>query len=193
LSISYFVYFCNKFSINKKHFMAQYDVVILGSGPGGYVAAIRASQLGLKTAIIEKYSTLGGTCLNVGCIPSKALLASSHHYEELQHFVNGWNNHHVSTVAGSPTPLQMLILNRGLSAAEEIDVLTYGVGWEHGDADNVPEDLPAVEIVPPRCPLNEVQFRTFRALVRPLKMTDDTDAYLGRLRRGFNVLEQLLA
>lgn len=62
--------------------MSQYDVAIIGSGPGGYVAAIRCAQLGMKTAIIEKYSTLGGTCLNVGCIPSKALLDSSHHYEE---------------------------------------------------------------------------------------------------------------
>lgn len=67
--------------------MSQYDVAIIGSGPGGYVAAIRCAQLGMKTAIIEKYNTLGGTCLNVGCIPSKALLDSSHHYEEaIKHF-----------------------------------------------------------------------------------------------------------
>jgi len=58
----------------------QYDVIVIGSGPGGYVAAIRCAQLGLKTAIIEKYNTFGGTCLNVGCIPSKALLDSSEHY-----------------------------------------------------------------------------------------------------------------
>ncbi len=62
--------------------MESYDVLVIGSGPGGYVAAIRSAQLGMKTAIIEKYSTMGGTCLNVGCIPSKALLDSSHHYEE---------------------------------------------------------------------------------------------------------------
>jgi len=62
-----------------------YDLVIIGSGPGGYVAAIRAGQLGMKTAIIEKYNTLGGTCLNVGCIPSKALLDSSEHYYQLNH------------------------------------------------------------------------------------------------------------
>jgi dihydrolipoamide dehydrogenase len=68
--------------------MSSFDVVIIGSGPGGYVAAIRCAQLGMKTAIIEKYSTLGGTCLNVGCIPSKALLASSHHYEEISHFAD---------------------------------------------------------------------------------------------------------
>ncbi|NOR28836.1 MAG: dihydrolipoyl dehydrogenase [Lutibacter sp.] len=62
--------------------MKTYDVAVIGSGPGGYVAAIRCAQLGLKTAIIEKYNTLGGTCLNVGCIPSKALLDSSHHYHD---------------------------------------------------------------------------------------------------------------
>lgn len=60
--------------------MEKYDVTVIGSGPGGYVAAIRCAQLGMKTAIIERYSTLGGTCLNVGCIPSKALLDSSEHY-----------------------------------------------------------------------------------------------------------------
>lgn len=62
--------------------MSKYDVTVIGSGPGGYVAAIRCAQLGLKTAIIERYATKGGTCLNVGCIPSKALLDSSHHFEE---------------------------------------------------------------------------------------------------------------
>lgn len=67
--------------------MTSYDVAVIGSGPGGYVAAIRCAQLGMKTAIIEKYPTLGGTCLNVGCIPSKALLDSSHHYEDaVKHF-----------------------------------------------------------------------------------------------------------
>ncbi len=65
--------------------MSKYDVTIIGSGPGGYVAAIRCAQLGMKTAIIEKYDTLGGTCLNVGCIPSKALLDSSEHYHNATH------------------------------------------------------------------------------------------------------------
>lgn len=65
--------------------MSNYDVVIIGSGPGGYVAAIRCAQLGMKTALIEKYATLGGTCLNVGCIPSKALLDSSEHYHNAKH------------------------------------------------------------------------------------------------------------
>ncbi len=65
--------------------MAQYDLVIIGSGPGGEVGAIRAAQLGLKTALIEKESNLGGTCLNVGCIPTKALLESAKVYKKLQH------------------------------------------------------------------------------------------------------------
>lgn len=65
--------------------MNAYDVVIIGSGPGGYVAAIRCAQLGLKTALIERYPTLGGTCLNVGCIPSKALLDSSEHFHNATH------------------------------------------------------------------------------------------------------------
>ena len=68
--------------------MKNYDLVVVGSGPGGYVCAIRASQLGIKTAIIEKYSSLGGTCLNVGCIPSKALLDSSHHYHDVVHNIS---------------------------------------------------------------------------------------------------------
>lgn len=65
--------------------MSDYQVVVIGSGPGGYVAAIRCAQLGMKTAIVEKYNTLGGTCLNVGCIPSKALLDSSEHYHNAEH------------------------------------------------------------------------------------------------------------
>lgn len=65
--------------------MEKFDVTIIGSGPGGYVAAIRCAQLGMKTALIERYSTLGGTCLNVGCIPSKALLDSSEHFHNATH------------------------------------------------------------------------------------------------------------
>jgi dihydrolipoamide dehydrogenase len=65
--------------------METFDVVVIGSGPGGYVSALRCAQLGLKTALIEKYNTLGGTCLNVGCIPSKALLDSSEHFHNAQH------------------------------------------------------------------------------------------------------------
>ncbi len=73
--------------------MDSFDVVVIGSGPGGYVSAIRCAQLGMKTAIIEKYNTMGGTCLNVGCIPSKALLDSSHHFEEA---TKNFSNHGIN-------------------------------------------------------------------------------------------------
>jgi dihydrolipoamide dehydrogenase len=63
----------------------SFDVIVIGAGPGGYVCAIRAAQLGMKVACVEKRATLGGTCLNVGCIPSKALLQSSEHYDEVLH------------------------------------------------------------------------------------------------------------
>ena len=65
--------------------MKDYDVIIIGSGPGGYVCAIRCAQLGLKTACVESKETLGGTCLNIGCIPSKALLHASELFEETNH------------------------------------------------------------------------------------------------------------
>src|SRR5580700_40598 len=65
--------------------MDKFDVAVIGSWPGGYIAAIRCAQLGMKTAIIERYSSLGGTCLNVGCIPSKALLDSSEHFFNASH------------------------------------------------------------------------------------------------------------
>ncbi|MEL6701533.1 MAG: FAD-dependent oxidoreductase, partial [Pseudomonadota bacterium] len=63
----------------------QFDVAVIGSGPGGYVCAIKAAQLGLSVAIVEKMPTLGGTCLNIGCIPSKALLHASEMYHEAEH------------------------------------------------------------------------------------------------------------
>jgi dihydrolipoamide dehydrogenase len=66
-------------------FFSDYDLCIIGGGPGGYVAAIKAAQLGLNTVCVEKRGALGGTCLNVGCIPSKALLNISHKYEEMSH------------------------------------------------------------------------------------------------------------
>src|SRR5262245_13032559 len=62
-----------------------YDLIVIGTGPGGYVCAIRAAQLGLKVAVVEKRATVGGTCLNVGCIPSKAMLHASERYEEAGH------------------------------------------------------------------------------------------------------------
>jgi dihydrolipoamide dehydrogenase len=65
--------------------MPNYDLIVIGSGPGGYVCAIRAAQLGMKTAVVEKWATFGGTCLNIGCIPSKAMLNASELYEEAEH------------------------------------------------------------------------------------------------------------
>lgn len=83
----------------------QYDVTIIGSGPGGYVAAIRCAQLGFKTAIIEKYSTLGGTCLNVGCIPSKAMLDSSEHFYNAE---NHFSEHGIKINKPKPDLTQMI-------------------------------------------------------------------------------------
>lgn len=83
----------------------KYDVVVIGSGPGGYVGAIRAAQLGMKVAIIEKYNTLGGTCLNVGCIPSKALLDSSEHYHNA---VDRFTEHGIETSSVKVNMKQMI-------------------------------------------------------------------------------------
>lgn len=85
--------------------MESFDVTIIGSGPGGYVAAIRCAQLGMKTALIEKYSTLGGTCLNVGCIPSKALLDSSEHFHNAVH---NFKEHGIETDKVIPNLKQMI-------------------------------------------------------------------------------------
>ena len=85
--------------------MNTYDVLIIGSGPGGYVAAIRCAQLGFKTALIEKYTSLGGTCLNVGCIPSKALLDSSEHYHNAAH---NFKEHGIELTGLKPNLAQMI-------------------------------------------------------------------------------------
>lgn len=85
--------------------MSKYDVIFIGSGPGGYVGAIRSAQLGMKTAIIEKYDTLGGTCLNVGCIPSKALLDSSEHYHNAE---NSFKEHGIN-ISGLKTDFKQMI------------------------------------------------------------------------------------
>lgn len=101
--------------------MDKYDVAVIGSGPGGYVAAIRCAQLGLKTAIIEKYSTLGGTCLNVGCIPSKALLDSSHHYfEATKHFET-----HGIEVSGLNINFKQMIARK----AEVVSITSGGINF----------------------------------------------------------------
>ncbi len=91
--------------------MEKFDVAIIGSGPGGYVAAIRCAQLGMKTALIEKYPTLGGTCLNVGCIPSKAMLDSSEHYFNAVHT---FEEHGIEIKAPKVNLKQMVERKRGV-------------------------------------------------------------------------------
>ena len=86
----------------------SFDVVVIGAGPGGSVAAIRAAQLGLKTAVVEKWDTLGGTCLNVGCIPSKALLVSSEKYDEAKHHLG----HHGVKIEGLGLDLAALMAHK---------------------------------------------------------------------------------
>src|SRR5512140_1238183 len=83
---------------------STFDLIVIGSGPGGYVAAIRAAQLGMKTACVEKYPALGGTCLNVGCIPSKALLDSSEHFHLARH---GFAQHGIRATVELDLPAMM--------------------------------------------------------------------------------------
>ncbi len=101
--------------------MSKYDVTIIGSGPGGYVAAIRCAQLGLKTAIIEKYDSLGGTCLNVGCIPSKALLDSSEHFHNAAHT---FKEHGININAPKVNFTQMIKRKQGV-----VDQTTGGIDY----------------------------------------------------------------
>lgn len=98
----------------------NYDLIVIGAGPGGYVAAIRASQLGLKVAVVEKRATLGGVCLNEGCIPSKALLESSEHYSRVNHDLA---EHGIDISAASLNLTQMMTRKQGI-----IDKLTSGIG-----------------------------------------------------------------
>ncbi len=99
----------------------KYDVVIIGSGPGGYVAAIRAAQLGMKTAIIEKYSTLGGTCLNVGCIPSKALLDSSEHFHAAK---KSFADHGIKTT-GLSVDMKQMVARKNDVVQQTCDGVTF--------------------------------------------------------------------
>ena len=101
--------------------MEKFDVTVIGSGPGGYVAAIRCAQLGMKTAIIEKYNTLGGTCLNVGCIPSKALLDSSEHYHNATHTFT----EHGIDVKDVKVNLKQMIKRKGDVVKQTCDGITF--------------------------------------------------------------------
>src|SRR5271155_2770017 len=99
----------------------NFDLVIIGGGPGGYVAAIRAAQLGMSVACVEKRDRLGGTCLNIGCIPSKALLQSSEKFEEAKH-----------TLAAHGGKLESVELDLPTMMARKdkvVDDLTKGVGF----------------------------------------------------------------
>lgn len=99
----------------------QYDVTVIGSGPGGYVAAIRCAQLGFKTAIIEKYPTLGGTCLNVGCIPSKALLDSTEHYHNaVTHFAE-----HGIEIGKPKVNLKQMIARKADVVKQNVDGIAF--------------------------------------------------------------------
>ena len=102
--------------------MKKYDLVVIGSGPGGYVCAIRASQLGMKTAIIEKYNSLGGTCLNVGCIPSKSLLDSSHHYEEA---IKNFDAHGIEVPKGIKINFEKMISRKSKVVEETTKGINY--------------------------------------------------------------------
>jgi len=107
---------------HKIYTMSSFDVVVIGSGPGGYVAAIRCAQLGFNTAIIEKYSTLGGTCLNVGCIPSKALLDSSHHYHDaITHF----KEHGIEISGEIKFSIEQMIARKGSVVDQNTAGITY--------------------------------------------------------------------
>lgn len=99
----------------------QYQVIVIGSGPGGYVAAIRCAQLGMKTAIIEKYPTLGGTCLNVGCIPSKAMLDSSEHFHNAAH---SFAQHGIEIPAPKAN-LQQMIRRKGEVVKSNVDGIAF--------------------------------------------------------------------
>jgi dihydrolipoamide dehydrogenase len=101
--------------------MKKFDVVVIGSGPGGYVAAIRCAQLGFKTALVEKYKTLGGTCLNVGCIPSKALLDSS---EQFYNATHTFKNHGID-VQGIKVNLEQMIKRKGEVVQQTCDGITF--------------------------------------------------------------------
>src|SRR5215216_5563145 len=92
----------------------SYNVIVIGSGPGGYVCAIRLAQLGFKTAIVEKYATLGGTCLNVGCIPSKALLDSTEHFHNAK---ENFKEHGIDISAPTVNFTQMINRKSGVVKA----------------------------------------------------------------------------
>nr|MBA2746658.1 FAD-dependent oxidoreductase [Flavisolibacter sp.] len=101
--------------------MKNFDVIIIGSGPGGYVCAIRCAQLGMKTALVEKYPALGGTCLNVGCIPSKALLDSSEHFYNAGHTFK----EHGIEISGLKPDLKQMINRKNGVVKQTVDGINF--------------------------------------------------------------------
>lgn len=101
--------------------MSTYDAIVIGSGPGGYVAAIRLAQLGKKTALIERYNSLGGTCLNVGCIPSKALLDSSEHYHQASHNFKAHGIH----IDGLSLDFERMITRKNEVVSQTVDGIRF--------------------------------------------------------------------
>src|SRR3990170_4152640 len=98
-----------------------YDLIVIGTGPGGYVCAIRAAQLGLKVAVVEKRATFGGTCLNIGCIPSKALLHASEMFEEAGHGLSA-----LGVKVGTPElDLAAMLAHKDATVKANVDGVTF--------------------------------------------------------------------
>ena len=113
----------------------SYDLIVIGTGPGGYVCAIRAAQLGLKVAVIEKRAAHGGTCLNIGCIPSKALLHASERYEEARHQLAGMGIE-VAPMLNLAGMLAFVKLGRNEDPAFTIRTMVVAAGWPGATLDD---------------------------------------------------------
>jgi dihydrolipoamide dehydrogenase len=141
----------------------EYDLTVIGGGPGGYVAAIRAAQLGLKTAIVEKRGVLGGTCLNEGCIPSKALLQSSHHYDQAK---NEFASHGIKTKISLDLKTMMgrkekvvTDLSQGIEFLMKKNKIDYFVGEGHIDR------IGHITVNPVKKNLNKERIKTRNILI----------------------------